>query len=71
LDAVNEPIRATRREDGLPSRIGGRRCPTHDLWAEPGQQIRLFLNGMMLSDVVHGNVQGRATAPRHRQLTRA
>ena len=71
VDAVDEPLRATRCEDGAPGCIGGRRCITHDLWAELGEQIRLFLDGMMLSDVVRGDVQGRATAPRPRELTRA
>jgi len=71
VDAVDEPIRATRCEDGAPGCVGGRRCLTHDLWAELGEQIRLFLDGMMLSDVVRGDVQGRATAPLHRELTRA
>jgi len=71
VDAVDEPLRATRCEDGASGCIGGRRCITHDLWAELGEQIRLFLDGMMLSDVVRGDVQGRATAPRPRELTRA
>ena len=71
VDAVDEPLRATRCEDGAPGCIGGRRCITHDLWAELGEQIRLFLDGMMLSDVVRGDVRGRATAPRPRELTRA
>jgi len=71
VDAVAEPIRATRCEDGAHGCTGGRRCIAHDLWAELGEQIRLFLDGMMLSDVVHGDVQGRAIAPRRRQLTRA
>jgi len=71
VDAVQEPIRATRCEDGAPGCIGGRRCITHDLWAELDEQIRLFLDGMMLSDVVLGDVQGRAAAPLRRELTRA
>ncbi len=71
VDAVDEPIRATRCEDGAPGCIGGRRCITHDLWAELGEQIRLFLDGMSLHDVVQGDVQGRALAPQRRELTRA
>ena len=71
VDAVDEPVRATHCEDESPGCFGGHRCLTHDLWAELGEQIRLFLDGMMLSDVVHGDVQGRATAPRRRELTRA
>ncbi|MBX9749845.1 MAG: Rrf2 family transcriptional regulator [Roseococcus sp.] len=71
VDAVDEPIRATRCEDGAPGCIGGRRCITHDLWAELGEQIRLFLDGLTLHDVVHGDIQGRAVAPLRRELTRA
>jgi Rrf2 family iron-sulfur cluster assembly transcriptional regulator len=71
VDAVDEPIRATRCEDGAPGCIGGQRCITHDLWAELGEQIRLFLDGLTLHDVVHGDIQGRAVAPRRRELTRA
>lgn len=75
VDAVDEAIRATRcdvaNEEGGPGCIGGKRCITHDLWAELGEQIRLFLDGVSLRDVVHGEVLGRATAPQHRQLTRA
>lgn len=71
VDAVDEPIRATRCEDGAPGCIGGRRCITHDLWAELGEQIRLFLDGLTLHDVVRGDVQGRAMAPQRRELTRA
>jgi Rrf2 family transcriptional regulator, iron-sulfur cluster assembly transcription factor len=71
VDAVDEPIRATRCEDGAPGCIGGRRCITHDLWAELGEQIRLFLDGVTLHDVVHGDVLGRAMAPQARELTRA
>ena len=64
VDAVHEPIRATRcgedagcmrGEDGGPAR-----CRTHDLWAELGQQIRLFLSSVSLADVVQGQVAGRA-----------
>jgi len=71
VEAVDEPIRATRCEVGAPGCVGGQRCVTHDLWAELGEQIRLFLDGMMLSDVVHGRVVGRAAEPRRLELTRA
>ena len=63
VDAVDEPIRATRCEDGAPGCIAGRRCITHDLWAELGEQIRLFLDGLSLEDVVRGRVVGRAASP--------
>ena len=67
VDAVHEPIRATRcggdggcmrGDDGAPAQ-----CRTHDLWLELGQQIRLFLSGISLADVVRGQVAGRASQP--------
>lgn len=63
VEAADEPIVATRCEDGGPGCLGGERCLTHDLWAELGDQIRLFLGGMTLADVVGGRVTGRARAP--------
>jgi len=45
IDAVEEPISATRCEEGNPGCLAGQRCETHDLWAELGGQIRLFLAG--------------------------
>ena len=79
VDAVDEPIRATRcnltTEENAPGCMGGRRCRTHDLWAELGEQIRLFMDGLTLRDVVAGNVVGRAAEPLAREgareLTRA
>ena len=62
-EAVDEPIRATRCEDGGPGCAAGRRCPTHDLWAELGEQIHLFLAHVTLRDVVEGRVAGRAAVP--------
>jgi Rrf2 family iron-sulfur cluster assembly transcriptional regulator len=62
--AVDEPIQATRCEDGGPGCLGGQRCLTHDLWAELGDQIRLFLEGVTLADVIGRQVVGRAAAPR-------
>ena len=62
-DAVEEPIRATRCDDGGPGCMAGKRCLTHDLWAELGEQIRLFLANVTLADVVEGRVLGRAAAP--------
>src|SRR5271157_2779844 len=49
--AVDEPIRATRCEEGSAgclndvSRQSQGRCQTHDLWDELGRQILLFLEG--------------------------
>jgi Rrf2 family iron-sulfur cluster assembly transcriptional regulator len=63
VEAADEPIIATRCEEGSPGCLAGERCLTHDLWAELGDQIRLFLGGMTLADVVEGRVTGRARAP--------
>ena len=66
--AVDEPIRATRCEEGGPgcmlySETESGPCRTHDLWQELGQQIRLFLEGVSLADVLRNQVIGRAAAP--------
>lgn len=63
VEAVDEPISAVRCEEGSPGCLAGRRCHTHDLWAELGEQIRVFLAGMTLADVVGGRVLGRAAEP--------
>jgi len=66
--AVDEPIRATRCDEtsgpclALPGQLS-ERCQTHELWAELGRQISLFLTGMTLADVVLGRVRGRAVPP--------
>jgi Rrf2 family iron-sulfur cluster assembly transcriptional regulator len=68
IGAVDEPIRVTRCDGvsgsclALPGQVG-ERCQTHDLWAELGRQITLFLDGMTLADVVLGKVRGRAVPP--------
>jgi Rrf2 family transcriptional regulator, iron-sulfur cluster assembly transcription factor len=68
IAAVDEPIRATRCDEtsgpclALPGQMT-ERCQTHDLWAELGRQIGLFLGGVTLADVVLGQVRGRAVAP--------
>ena len=61
--AVDEPIQATRCDEGGPGCLAGQRCLTHDLWAELGDQIRLFLEGLTLADVIDGQVTGRAAPP--------
>ncbi|MBX6375568.1 MAG: Rrf2 family transcriptional regulator [Acetobacteraceae bacterium] len=64
VDAVEEPITATRCEAGSPGCLGsGQRCRTHDLWHELGEQIRQFLAGVTLEDVVRDRVIGRAAPP--------
>jgi Rrf2 family iron-sulfur cluster assembly transcriptional regulator len=68
--AADEEIRTTRCDVGEagcmaaagPDGTAGR-CQTHDLWFELGQQIRLFLEGVTLADVVDGRVAGRRGAP--------
>jgi Rrf2 family iron-sulfur cluster assembly transcriptional regulator len=58
--AVNEPIKATRCEDGSPRGcVPGRgRCLTHDLWEELGRQIYLYLSAVTLADVVEKRILG-------------
>jgi Rrf2 family iron-sulfur cluster assembly transcriptional regulator len=63
VTAVDEPIVATRCEEGGPGCLAGQRCRTHDLWAELGAQIALFLGSVSLADVVEGRVLGRALPP--------
>jgi Rrf2 family transcriptional regulator, iron-sulfur cluster assembly transcription factor len=66
IAAVDEPIHATRCENGSrgciegPGDEGPIRCQTHDLWEELGRQIGLFLQAVTLADVVAGRVLGRA-----------
>lgn len=70
VEAADEPIVATRCEEGGPGCLAGERCLTHDLWAELADQIRLFLGGLSLADVVEGKVCGRARAPAEREAAR-
>lgn len=58
--AVDEPLRATRCMPGSPQgcRTDKKRCLTHDLWAELGNQIYLFLSSVTLDDVVARRVLG-------------
>jgi Rrf2 family iron-sulfur cluster assembly transcriptional regulator len=67
IAAADEEIRATRCEVGEAGCMAGAgpdgtagRCQTHDLWAELGRQIGLFLAGVTLADVLDGHVTGRA-----------
>jgi Rrf2 family iron-sulfur cluster assembly transcriptional regulator len=65
IQAVNEPIKATRCQDGSLKSCQGKagRCIAHDLWDELGRQIHVFLSGVTLDDVVSKRVLGRANAP--------
>lgn len=59
--AVDEPIKATRCTPGAPSGCISNhkgRCLTHDLWAELGNQIYLFLSAVSLADVVERRILG-------------
>jgi Rrf2 family iron-sulfur cluster assembly transcriptional regulator len=59
LEAVDEPLRATRCAPGSPRGCTGakERCLTHELWDELSDQIHLFLNSVTLYDVVEGRVR--------------
>ena len=63
IEAVDEPLSATRCTGEDSGCLAGRKCATHDLWDELGEQIRLFLLGVSLADVVRGQVRGRALPP--------
>ncbi|PZP48272.1 MAG: Rrf2 family transcriptional regulator [Azospirillum brasilense] len=63
IEAVDEPLSATRCASEGAGCVSGRKCATHDLWDELGEQIRLFLMGVSLADVVRGQVRGRALPP--------
>lgn len=54
IDAVDEPIKATRCEDGSGKSCLGRtgRCIAHGLWQEMGDRIKGFLSSVSLADVV-------------------
>ena len=57
VTAVDEPVDATRcggAKDcaGLNGCVGDNRCLTHDLWEELSCQIRGFLSGVSLADVI-------------------
>ncbi len=62
IQAVDEPIRATRCETDAPGGCLGvkGRCLTHDLWEELGRQIQIFLNSITVADVLEKRVLGRA-----------
>lgn len=62
-ESVEEPFCATRCSGGEIGCLAGRRCRTHDLWAELGDHMRLFLKNMTLADVVGDRVCGRAAMP--------
>ena len=54
IAAVNEPIKATRCEEGSTKSCIGRsgRCIAHGLWAELGERIQGFLASVTLADIL-------------------
>lgn len=60
--SVDEPIKVTRCKTDSPlgCHSDKSRCLTHDLWAELGNQIHLYLSSVTLLDVVEKRVLGTA-----------
>jgi Rrf2 family transcriptional regulator, iron-sulfur cluster assembly transcription factor len=60
IAAVNEPIKATRCEEGSPKSCIGRsgRCIAHGLWQEMGDRIQAFLAAVTLADVLEQRFDG-------------
>ncbi|NWH09001.1 MAG: Rrf2 family transcriptional regulator [Alphaproteobacteria bacterium] len=67
--AVDEPITATRCEQGSPKGcLQQGRCLTHDLWEELGRQIHVFLSAVTLEDILENRVLGMASPPQRPQV---
>lgn len=62
IGAVNEPIKATRCEEGSMKSCLGRtgRCIAHGLWQEMGDRIQVFLGSVSLADVLEQRYDGSA-----------
>lgn len=62
IAAVNEPIKATRCEEGSAKSCIGRsgRCIAHGLWQEMGDRIQHFLGSVSLADVLEQRFDGQA-----------
>jgi Rrf2 family iron-sulfur cluster assembly transcriptional regulator len=62
IAAVNEPIKATRCEEGSTKSCIGRtgRCIAHGLWQEMGDRIQGFLSSVSLADVLEQRFEGSA-----------
>jgi Rrf2 family transcriptional regulator, iron-sulfur cluster assembly transcription factor len=60
IAAVNEPIKATRCEEGSMKSCIGRsgRCIAHGLWQEMGDRIQNFLTSVSLADVLAQRFDG-------------
>jgi Rrf2 family transcriptional regulator, iron-sulfur cluster assembly transcription factor len=59
IDAVNEPIDATRC-GGKGDCQKGEVCLTHYLWAELSENLHQFLHGITLGDLLRRNVDAKA-----------
>jgi Rrf2 family iron-sulfur cluster assembly transcriptional regulator len=62
IAAVNEPIKATRCQEGSAKSCIGRsgRCIAHGLWQEMGDRIQMFLASVSLADVLAQRFDGQA-----------
>ncbi|GIK47878.1 MAG: Rrf2 family transcriptional regulator [Hyphomonadaceae bacterium] len=60
IAAVNEPIKATRCEEGSTKSCIGKtgRCIAHGLWQEMGERIQVFLASVSLADVLEQRFDG-------------
>ncbi len=60
IEAVNEPIKATRCEEGSGKSCMGKsgRCIAHNLWQEMGVRIQGFLASVTLDDVIAQRFDG-------------
>lgn len=61
ISAVNEPIKATRCEEGSAKGCLGKngRCIAHGLWQEMGVRIQDFLSSVSLADVLSQRFDGQ------------
>jgi len=62
IDAVNEPIKATRCDAASTKSCIGKqgRCIAHGLWQEMGDRIQSFLASVSLADVLEQRFDGSA-----------
>jgi Rrf2 family iron-sulfur cluster assembly transcriptional regulator len=62
IDAVNEPIKATRCDAGSTKSCIGKqgRCIAHGLWQEMGDRIQSFLASVSLADFLEQRFDGGA-----------
>jgi Rrf2 family iron-sulfur cluster assembly transcriptional regulator len=62
IEAVNEPIKATRCDPASTKSCIGKqgRCIAHGLWQEMGDRIQSFLGSVSLADVLEQRYDGNA-----------